>query len=93
MDKSLRALQVLRVTEPEQTYTFVDVPEDVVPSLLREFSAPVKLTVPQRTDADLQFLMVHDTDEFCRWEAGQEYAQKVFYYSRTRHPGPFVRKA
>uniref|UniRef100_A0A6T2JG83 Aminopeptidase N n=1 Tax=Eutreptiella gymnastica TaxID=73025 RepID=A0A6T2JG83_9EUGL len=69
--------KVLRVTEPEQTYTFVDVPEDVVPSLLREFSAPVKLTVPQRTDADLQFLMAHDTDEFCRWEAGQEYAQKV----------------
>jgi aminopeptidase N len=43
-----------------------------VPSLLRGFSAPVKLAgVPL---AQLQFLAAHDADPFVRWESGQQYA-------------------
>jgi aminopeptidase N len=44
-----------------------------VPSLLRGFSAPVKLRMPY-TDDDLTFLMAHDSDAFNRWEAGQRLA-------------------
>jgi aminopeptidase N len=61
---------VLNVTAPEQTFTFVDVSDRPVPSLLRGFSAPVKLS-SDLTEADLLFLMAHDTDGFTRWEAGQ----------------------
>ena len=47
-------------------------PSRPVPSLLRGFSAPVKLSgVPL---AQLQFLAAHDTDPFVRWESGQQYA-------------------
>jgi len=67
--------RVLRVREASQTFTFVHVPEAPVLSLLRGFSAPVKLTVPQQTVEDLGFLMAHDPDTFTRWEAGQQYAQ------------------
>ena len=58
--------------EAEQSFAFDDVPERPVPSLLRGFSAPVKLLdVPL---ADLKFLAAHDTDPFVRWESGQQYA-------------------
>ena len=58
--------------ETEQSFAFDDVPERPVPSLLRGFSAPVKLSdVPV---AQLQFLAAHDTDPFVRWESGQQYA-------------------
>ena len=62
--------RVLDVTEAEQVFEFVDVPAPPVPSLLRGFSAPVKLRMPY-TDDDLTFLMAHDSDAFNRWEAGQ----------------------
>ena len=41
-----------------------------MPSLLRNFSAPVKLDYPY-SDDDLALLMTHDSDPFVRWEAGQ----------------------
>ncbi|HCH75676.1 MAG TPA: hypothetical protein DFM08_03565, partial [Pseudomonas sp.] len=62
--------RVLAVTEAEQTFTFVDVAERPQPSLLRGFSAPVKLDYPYDRD-QLMFLMQHDSDGFNRWEAGQ----------------------
>jgi aminopeptidase N len=64
--------RVLRLTEPEQDFIFVDVPARPIPSLLREFSAPVKLTSqPQQR---VRFLAAHDTDPFVRWDSGQQYA-------------------
>ena len=51
-------------------FEFVDVPAPPVPSLLRGFSAPVKLRMPY-TDDELTFLMANDSDAFNRWEAGQ----------------------
>jgi aminopeptidase N len=64
--------RVLLVTEAERSFTFVDVPNPPTPSLLRNFSAPVRLTglTPER----LRFLAAHDTDPFVRWESGQQYA-------------------
>jgi aminopeptidase N len=66
------AARTLLLTEAEQSFTFEDVPGPPVPSLLRGFSAPIKLAgVPL---AQLQFLAAHDTDPFVRWESGQQYA-------------------
>jgi aminopeptidase N len=62
--------KVLTVTESEQSFTFENIPTRPVPSLLRNFSAPVRLRADLSAD-DLRFLMVHDTDGFNRWESMQ----------------------
>jgi aminopeptidase N len=61
---------VLDVKEAEQTFVFENVNEQPVPSLLREFSAPVKLEY-NYSDEELIFLMVNARNEFSRWDAGQ----------------------
>ncbi len=68
--------RVLELKESEQTFTFTGVPERPIPSLLRDFSAPVKLEVERGPD-ELAFLMAHDSDPFNRWDAGQTLAQQV----------------
>ncbi|MFJ4145627.1 aminopeptidase N [Pseudomonas sp. NPDC089734] len=68
--------RVLSVTEAEQTFTFVDIVEKPLPSLLRGFSAPVKLSFPYDRD-QLMFLMQHDSDGFNRWDAGQQLSVQV----------------
>jgi aminopeptidase N len=67
MPKGSRVISLFAANE---TLTFVDVASEPVPSLLRGFSAPVKLDFPY-TRAQLVHLMAHDSDAFCRWEAGQ----------------------
>lgn len=61
---------VLDVKEAEQTFVFENVSEQPIPSLLREFSAPVKLEYDY-SDDELIFLMVNARNEFSRWDAGQ----------------------
>jgi aminopeptidase N len=68
--------RVLSLRREKETFCFVDVPEAPVPSLLRGFSAPVKLRV-DLDDSELAFLMARDSDEFNRWEAGQQLAVRV----------------
>lgn len=68
--------RVLSVNEAEQRFTFVNVAEPPVPSLLRGFSAPVKLEA-DLSDAELAFLMAHDNDQFNRWDAGQQLAVRL----------------
>ncbi len=62
---------VLRLEEQQQSFTILDVPEKPVLSVLRNFSAPVKLEVVGQSEEDLTFLLAHDTDSFTRWEASQ----------------------
>ena len=75
--------RVLAVTEAEQRFVFVEVPEQPLPSLLRGFSAPVKLSFPYSRD-QLLFLMQHDSDGFNRWEAGQQLSVAVSARARTQ---------
>ncbi len=65
--------RVLSLTEPEQTFRFVGLAERPRPSILRRFSAPVKLHTGY-TDAEWRFRLAHESDDFNRWEAGQELA-------------------
>ncbi len=67
---------VLEIRKRTEKFRFRDVPSRPVASLLREFSAPVNLTI-ERTDAELQFLMANDSDLFNRWQAAQDYATRV----------------
>jgi aminopeptidase N len=67
--------RVLAAASERQMFRFVDVPMPPVPSLLRNFSAPVKLRgIPLER---LKFLSVHDTDPVARWDAGQQVATRV----------------
>lgn len=75
-DKPVGRSRVLQVTQAEQAFTFVNLEAKPLPSLLRGFSAPVKLSFPYSRD-QLMFLMQHDSDGFNRWEAGQQLAVQV----------------
>ena len=67
--------RVITLAEARESFRFVDVPGPPVPSLLRGFSAPVKLKdVPLER---LKFLAINDPEPFARWEAGQQVATYV----------------
>ena len=68
--------QVVEITESTQTVIFEGIGKRPVPSLLRGFSAPVKLDYHYSSD-ELGFLMSHDSDGFNRWNAGQQLAIQV----------------
>jgi aminopeptidase N len=72
---SAATTRVLEFTGSEQTFTFVDVAEKPLPSLLRNFSAPVIVEYDYSAD-ELAFLLAHDSDPFNRWEAGQRLATR-----------------
>jgi aminopeptidase N len=67
---------ILQLTQPEQTFIFEGVDEQPIISVLRGFSAPVKLVMERRLD-ELAFLLSHDSDTFNRWEAGQQLAGQI----------------
>jgi aminopeptidase N len=68
--------RVLELTETQHSFEFHGVKERPVPSLLRDFSAPVRVHYPW-TREQLLFLMIHDPDGFNRWDAGQRLAVDV----------------
>ncbi|MCW9059113.1 MAG: aminopeptidase N [Gammaproteobacteria bacterium] len=70
---NILARQVLELRDDTETFHFPDLAAAPVPSLLCEFSAPVKLAV-ERSDPELAFLFGHDPDPFNRWDAGQQLA-------------------
>jgi aminopeptidase N len=65
--------RTLVLTQESETFTFINVDTEPVPSLLRGFSAPVVLDFAY-TDTQLLTLLAHDTDPFNRWEAAQRLA-------------------
>ncbi len=68
--------RVLQLTEAKQVFTFINIDSEPLPSLLRGFSAPVRLCYPY-SSSDLIFLMQYDSDDFNRWEASQRLAQQM----------------
>lgn len=62
---------VLSLTAPQQTFVF-EVDEKPIVSILRDFSAPIKLEIERSTD-ERALLWAHDPNLFNRWEAGQAY--------------------
>ena len=67
---------IIELTETQQTFTFEQIPTKPVVSLLRGFSAPVKLQM-SRSLEEQAFLLCHDSDTFNRWEAGQQLASQI----------------
>ena len=83
--------RVLSLGEARERFRFVDLPARPTPSLLRDFSAPVKLKgVPVDR---LKFLAIHDPEPFARWEAGQQVATLILLggieaHRRGESPAP-----
>jgi aminopeptidase N len=70
--KGRKGTRLLTLEESEQTFRFTGLKTRPIPSLLRGFSAPVKLKgVPLD---QLKHLAAFDTDPFTRWESGQQVA-------------------
>jgi aminopeptidase N len=82
--------KILHLTTTSQQFQFHHIKAKPVLSLLRGFSAPVKLQYDY-TPQQLLFLFQHDKDEFNRWEAGQLYALSVIegLIEDHRHQRPF----
>ena len=74
--KELLPSTVLQLTKAEQEFVFENIAETPILSLLRDFSAPVKVEHSQ-TDEDLTFLMAHDTDAFTKWNVADQLSSSV----------------
>ena len=68
--------RLVEVDQPEVSVSFDGLAHRPVPSLLRGFSAPVRL-IRETADAERAFLLAHDSDPFNRWEAGRAQALDV----------------
>ncbi|QGU33018.1 aminopeptidase N [Thermochromatium tepidum] len=81
--------RLLELTEPEQQFVFTGLSERPVPSILRGFSAPVRVH-DDLSDADRLFLMAHDRDGFCRWDAAQTLHERLILalVADETHPIP-----
>jgi aminopeptidase N len=70
----VRETQLLEMTEARQSFSFDGLAAKPVPSILRDFSAPV-IVERETTNAERAFLLAHDTDPFNKWEAGRALAR------------------
>lgn len=68
---------VLEMTEEEQTFRIRGVREPCVPSILRGFSAPVRLINPLQTAEENAFLLAYDTDPVTKWFASRALAAPI----------------
>lgn len=73
---AISGTRLLDITEESQCYEFVNVMQKPALSLLRDFSAPVKLHYAY-DDQELLLLMAKDSDAFCRWDASQQYFTRL----------------
>ena len=78
---------VLELTQPRQSFTFENLATKPIPSILRNFSAPVILERDQSA-AERAFLLAHDTDPFNKWEAGRALAKDVLARMATDGADP-----
>lgn len=67
---------VLEIKQSTQQFTFKQIKTKPIPSLLRDFSAPVILDYDY-TDDELMFLLTHDNNGFVQWEAGQQLLKRA----------------
>ena len=81
-----KTTQVLPLAEQEQTFVFDNIPAKPIPSLLRNFSAPIILDYPYSED-DLSHLLANDSDPFNRWEAGQRLFSRLILENTARLTG------
>jgi len=65
------AAQIANITQSEQVIEFDNIEENTEVSVLRNYSAPVKLNYALN-NKQLAFLVANDSDEFNRWNCAQQ---------------------
>ncbi len=68
--------KTLLLTENKQEFVFENIAAEPIPSLLRDFSAPVILDFAYRPE-ELTLLLANEPDSFNAWEAGQRLASTL----------------
>jgi aminopeptidase N len=76
-EKPQGTTRTLELTKAVQTFIFFGVEEKPVPSLLRNFSAPVKIIKSPVSAEELKFLLKHDDDPINRWFAARNIAKQA----------------
>ncbi|MBC8208367.1 MAG: aminopeptidase N [Desulfobulbaceae bacterium] len=78
---------LLELRQQEETFVFDGLSGRPVPSLLRSFSAPVKMQI-KRSRAEHAFLMAHDTDLFNRWDSAMMlFEDIILQLASSTNPG------
>ncbi|WP_252962480.1 aminopeptidase N [Psychrobacter sp. PSP] len=83
------AERMLLLDEATQTFVFENIASEPVVSLLRDFSAPVQLNYDYQ-DADLAFLLKHETNGFNRWQVTQMLVNRILLQSQGAKSSPDV---
>lgn len=83
------AERMLLLNEATQTFVFENVVSEPVVSLLRDFSAPVQLNYDYQ-DADLAFLLKHETNGFNRWQVTQMLVNRILLQGQGTKSSPDV---
>ena len=76
--------RLLIVQDARQVFTFNNIPEAPVPSLFRDFSAPVKIFYAY-SKQQLATLIKHDSDAYVRWDAAQRMSANAILEQCQRH--------
>lgn len=84
--------QTLHVVEASQTFMFNQISAAPVPSLNRQFGAPV-LVKFDYSDDEINFLLAHDSDAFNRWDAAQQLFTRCIIHSMNNIHTPIFSAA
>jgi aminopeptidase N len=82
--EAVTGTRLLVLEESQQVFTFINIPEAPVPSLFRDYSAPVKIFfdyVPEQ----LATLIAFDSDAYVRWDAAQRMAEYAILEQCRQH--------
>ncbi len=74
--EAVTGTRLLIMEDAQEEFTFINIPEEPVPSLFRDYSAPVKIFFDYSPE-QLATLIAYDSDAFVRWDAAQRMAQNA----------------
>ncbi|MGP5216249.1 aminopeptidase N [Psychrobacter celer] len=83
------AERMLLLDQETQAFVFENVTSEPVVSLLRDFSAPVQLNYAYQ-DADLAFLLEHETNGFNRWQVTQMLVNRILLQNKGEKSSPDI---
>ena len=76
---------VLELQKQQQTFSFPGITDKPLVSLLRDFSAPIKL-IQQQSNEDCLALLRFETDGYAKWDAAQRLALDCLLYFCKTNP-------
>jgi len=82
--EAVTGTRLLVMEETQQEFTFINIPEAPVPSLFRDYSAPVKIFFDYSSQ-QLATLIAYDSDAYVRWDAAQRMAENAILEQCRQH--------